>query len=191
MSVRIPISRISLPGHLSPSAGFDAPFDMLTACHERVVRTLALLGRLRQHIDKVGCDAAAADAARDVMRYFDVAAPRHHEDEELHVFPALLAAEDISLHGVVHKLQQDHKDMEHAWSHARQVLIRLTESVHQANNFQLSDADQAALSAFCVLYDQHIETEETLVYPAAIQGISNEALLLMGQDMMSRRQVPV
>ncbi len=188
MTVRIPISRISLPGHLSPSAGFDAPFDMLTACHERVIRTLALLERLRQHMDKVGIDADAVDAAKDVMRYFDIAAPRHHEDEELHVFPALLAVDDTSLHDVVHKLQQDHKDMECAWIQARKVLAKLTDVDRQISNSRFSDADQVALSAFSELYDQHIELEESLVYPAAIQRLSNDALQVMGEDMMKRRR---
>ena len=38
-------SRRAGPGPLfhSPSAGFDAPFEMLSACHERVERTLRLL----------------------------------------------------------------------------------------------------------------------------------------------------
>ena len=188
MTVRIPISRISLPGHLSPSAGFDAPFDMLTAGHDRVIRTLALLDRLRQHMDKVGCDADAADAAKDVIRYFDVAAPRHHEDEELHVFPALLATEDSSLHEIVIKLKQDHKNMECAWSRARKVLVKLTVVDCQISNARFSDADQAALSAFSELYDQHIEMEESLAYPAAIQRLSNEALQVMGEDMMMRRR---
>ena len=39
-------SSMSLPGLHSPAAGFEAPFDLLEACHERVHRSLALLGRL-------------------------------------------------------------------------------------------------------------------------------------------------
>jgi hypothetical protein len=71
--------------------GFEQPFAMLEACHERVQRTLALLARLRVHVREQGADENARQAARDVLRYFDMAAPLHHEDEELHVFPLLLA----------------------------------------------------------------------------------------------------
>ena len=39
-----------LPGFLSPGAGFEAPFEMLAACHERVERMLTLLARLQQHL---------------------------------------------------------------------------------------------------------------------------------------------
>ena len=82
---------VSLPGVRSPGVGFEAPFEMLEACHERVQRMLDLLTRLRNHVAKNGCDVQANDAAVDVMRYFDLAAPLHHQDEELHVFPAVLA----------------------------------------------------------------------------------------------------
>lgn len=83
--------------HRSPSAGFNEPFEMLDACHERVGRMLALLQRLREHLEGGRADEPARQAARDVMRYFDLAAPHHHQDEETHVFPALLASGDAAL----------------------------------------------------------------------------------------------
>lgn len=79
-----------LPGFNTPAVGFEQPFAMLEACHERVERTLTLLSRLRSYLREQAVDDAARQAARDVLRYFDIAAPLHHEDEELHVFPLLL-----------------------------------------------------------------------------------------------------
>ena len=77
------ISRgIALPGFGAPAVGFDTPFEMLEACHERVQRTLALQERLCEHLQAKGCDASAQNAAHDVLRYFDIAAPLHHEDAE-------------------------------------------------------------------------------------------------------------
>ncbi|RYY71287.1 MAG: hemerythrin domain-containing protein, partial [Comamonadaceae bacterium] len=84
-------SRTALPGLRSPGVGFEQPFEMLEACHERVQRSLQLLARLCAHVRSQGGDDSAREAARDVLRYFDIAAPLHHEDEELHVFPPLLA----------------------------------------------------------------------------------------------------
>ena len=91
---RIHLHTLNLPGHRAPGAGYEAPFEMLDACHERVERMLRLLNKLRAHLQASGWDAQAAEAARDVLRYFNEAAPRHHEDEERHVFPAVLAAPD-------------------------------------------------------------------------------------------------
>ena len=72
-----------------PGAGFEEPFEMLEACHQRVHRMLGLMQRLAAHLGEKGADASAQQAARDVMRYFDLAAPAHHEDEERHVLPLL------------------------------------------------------------------------------------------------------
>ncbi len=91
---RIHLHTLTLTGHRAPGAGYEAPFEMLDACHERVERMLRLLHKLRAHLQASGWDAQAAEAARDVLRYFNEAAPRHHEDEERHVFPAVLAAPD-------------------------------------------------------------------------------------------------
>ena len=91
---RIHLHTLTLPGHRAPGAGYEAPFEMLDACHERVERMLRLLHKLRAHLQASGWDAQAAEAARDVLRYFNEAAPRHHEDEERHVFPTVLAAPD-------------------------------------------------------------------------------------------------
>jgi len=42
-------------------------------------------------VRKQGHDARSRSAARDVLRYFDLAAPQRHDDEERHVFPRVLA----------------------------------------------------------------------------------------------------
>ena len=72
---------VNLPGFNTPAVGFEQPFEMLEACHERVQRSLALLGRIARHIDAQGHDAQSRSAAVDVLRYFDIAGPHHHEDE--------------------------------------------------------------------------------------------------------------
>jgi hypothetical protein len=56
---------VAFPGLQAPAAGFDEPFAMLGACHERVRRSLALLQRLVEHAAAHGADAQARDAARD------------------------------------------------------------------------------------------------------------------------------
>jgi hemerythrin-like domain-containing protein len=167
----------------TPGVGFDQPFEMLEACHERVARMLALLQRLRGHLPAHGADANAQQAARDVMRYFDMAAPHHHRDEELHVFPPLLARGDREMLALVARLQQDHVQMEARWQQARQVLAAVASGALQA----LSASDEAALEAFAVLYDGHIEAEERLAYPAAAALLDAPALAGMGQEMARRR----
>lgn len=179
----------AVPGLHSPGAGFEAPFEMLGACHERVERTLALLARLQQHLLAHGLDDAARQAARDVMRYFDLAAPLHHQDEELHVFPPLLAGTDAGLRAVVQRLLQDHRDMEAAWPAARRVLQAVSDSP-AADWMPLAPAQAAALAQFAALYVRHLADEDQLAYPAAQATLTHEALQAMSRDMMQRRGVP-
>jgi hypothetical protein len=56
-----------IAGFDSPSVGFEQPFEMLAACHDRVLRSLALLQRLVDHIDAQGHDAQSRSAAVDVQ----------------------------------------------------------------------------------------------------------------------------
>jgi hemerythrin-like domain-containing protein len=161
--------------------------EMLVACHERVQRSLDLLDRLQQHVRASGCDAQARSAARDVLRYFDLAAPLHHQDEELHVFPALLSGPDVALRQLAGALIADHRRMETAWAAAREVLVAIAQDA--AGTLRISAAQTTALSDFAALYDLHIEREEALAYPAALARLSATDLQRMSQDMMARRGV--
>jgi hypothetical protein len=100
----------------APSAGFDQPFELLAACHQRVLRMLQLLQRLQAHLGTKGADPEAGRAALDVMRYFDIAGPAHHEDEERHVFPRL---RDAGLGQLAERLQLEHLAMAEAWNGAQ------------------------------------------------------------------------
>lgn len=188
--MKIPLSAIgtsSVPGHVSPDAGFEAPFDMLTACHERVHRMLRLLGRLREHLASHGHSDQTAQAAQDVIRYFDLAAPLHHEDEELHVFPVLLARGDAAVQAAVRRLQQDHLAMEQAWPRARALLQAVADAGPAGAWASWGAADLKILDDFAGRYGDHIRLEEDIVYPAAQMVLDAPALSAMGEDMQGRR----
>ena len=179
---------MSLPGHSAPAAGFEAPFEMLATCHDRVRRMLALQAKLQQHLLEKGCDEPARQAARDVMRYFDIAAPLHHQDEELHVFPPLLAGPDAALRALVQRLQHDHRQMETGWTEARRTLQAVADGI-QSGWTPLSAAQIEALNQFAALYRQHLEDEDHAAYPAAQAALSMAAMQAMSEDMMQRRGV--
>ena len=173
----------ALPGFGDPAVGFDTPFDMLEACHERVLRSLALLQKLQDYLHDHPCDDSARQAARDVLRYFDMAAPLHHEDEELHVFPPLLERGGADTVAAVRQLQQDHEAMSANWQAARALLQALAEGAQES----FSAADEAVLARFAGVYAEHIRLEEDLVYPAARALLAPEAVQAMGAEMRRRR----
>lgn len=184
-----PTSRpVMMPGHSAPAAGFEEPFEMLATCHDRVERMLALQVKLCQHLLDKGCDDPVRQAARDVMRYFDIAAPLHHQDEELHVFPPLLAGPDAALRELVQRLMQDHRQMEAAWAHARRTLQAVADGALESW-VPLDAAQLDALAQFAGLYRRHLDDENTIAYPAAQATLSPQAVQAMSEDMMQRRGV--
>jgi hemerythrin-like domain-containing protein len=167
--------------HDAPAAGFDAPFEMLEACHQRVERMLSLIERLGAHLDAHGADEQARQAARDVMRYFDTAAPHHHEDEERHVLPRLRAHGHAAL---ADRVQGDHHTMTAAWSAVRAVLV----AIEQGHWPQVGrPATAAQWRDFVALYRVHIALEEDEAYRAALPHFDGEALSAMGAEMARRR----
>ena len=174
-----------LPGFNTPAVGFEQPFAMLEACHERVERTLTLLQRLRVYVREQAADDAARQAARDVLRYFDIAAPLHHQDEELHVFPLLLSQGAPSVVAVVQQLQHDHTCMAADWAAARGALQAMADGA--AAGFGAED--EARLDQFAQRYQQHIQAEEGTAYPCAQALLGQGELHAMGLEMAARRRV--
>lgn len=175
-----------LPGFSAPAAGFDAPMEMLAACHERVRRSADRLLRIADRAASGRVDVTVRDAARDVLRYFDLAAPQHHEDEERHVFPCVLAGcGDAALRDAVERLQRQHVELHALWAALRGPLQALADGDGAA-----FDADARATAArFAALYARHAELEETLVFPAAAARLSADALVAIGTEMAQRRGV--
>ncbi len=179
----------TFPGMASPAAGFDQPFEMLHACHERVRRTLALMQRLVAHVESNGNDAQARGAAADVWRYFEIAGPAHHEDEERHVIPLLLASGDAMLMNTARQLRADHERMDAVWATLSMRLLLLRDGPDGA----LAPAALAALSdevrQFVALHDTHVPLEEAVAFPEALRRTSEHARLSMGREMATRRGV--
>lgn len=169
--------------HAAPAAGFDEPFAMLAACHERVERSLRLLERLAEHVPAHGADEQARSAARDVLRYFELAAPHHHEDEERHVLPVLRARGQGAL---ADRVQADHEAMAAAWVRLRPQLQALEQGDAAA---ALSPEARAEWPAFAALYRAHIALEDGSVFPPAAAGLDAAAQRAMGDEMAQRRGV--
>ena len=114
---------IDLPGHSAPTAGFEAPLEMLSACHHRIERQCATLRRLVPHLADQGADAEARTAAAGVLRYFDTSAQQHHTDEEENLFPALIesmaGSEPLCLRALTDRLTADHRELDAHWLAAR------------------------------------------------------------------------
>jgi hemerythrin-like domain-containing protein len=173
--------------HAGPGASFDEPFEMLAACHQRVARMLDLLARLAAHLPAKGCDDEARQAARDVMRYFDLAGPAHHEDEERHVFPALEALPDPAARALVARLRAEHLALSAQWRGVRADLAAVEAGTWQAGTWQANPAAATRWAAFAALHRQHLAAEEGQAYPMAHPLLDGPTQAAMGQEMARRR----
>jgi hemerythrin-like domain-containing protein len=174
-----------VPLHAGPSVGFDQPFEMLRACHERVRRTVGLLVRLHAHLDVQGADASARQAAADVLRYFDLAGPLHHEDEERHVLPRLRAAGGEAA-ALADRLHADHRRMAIDWARVRADLQAVVAG--EAAALDSSAERLARWQAFGSLHAEHVVAEEALAYPEAERRLGAAETAAMGDEMVGRRR---
>ncbi|MBV8247875.1 MAG: hemerythrin domain-containing protein, partial [Comamonas sp.] len=143
---------------------------------------LVLLLRLGVHLAEHGCDAQACDAAADVQRYFDVAAPLHHGDEELHVFPVLRATGKAAL---ANSLHAEHEQMEQRWTYIRGDL-QAVQARQTLDSPALADA-RRRWADFAALYAAHMRVEETQAYPEAHARLALSEQVAMGRNMAQRR----
>jgi hemerythrin-like domain-containing protein len=176
------MTHTSLVLHTGPAVGFDQPFEMLHACHERVQRSLDLLNRLGEHLQRHGADAQAAAAARDVMRYFDLAGPQHHLDEEHHVLPRLC---ELGQGELAARLHTEHEHMAAAWVEVRVDLCRVAQREVVAP--EMLAEWRARWAHHADLYGQHMRDEETLAYPRVQAALSLGEEQSMGREMAARR----
>src|SRR5262245_50956336 len=117
---RLPTMNRRLSGSTMSSGHGGAPrkhttrdgFEILDQCHRDALVALdtlsALVSRLRAEGD--GDDVRAM--AAEVVKFFSHTAREHHEDEERHVFPKVLAGADPETVQTVLRLQQDHNWLE-------------------------------------------------------------------------------
>lgn len=168
-------------------SSYEQPFELLQACHERVERSLQLLVRLCQHLKVQGLDGSARDAARDIRRYFDIAAPLHHEDEERHVFPVLERLDDEALQDICSRLRDDHQRIHAQWQVLQTLLAQLDSLPDGPLPHLQQDMLTRASDAFVDIHKEHLRLENQRVFPGAQHGLSTAQQQAMGEEMAARR----
>jgi hemerythrin-like domain-containing protein len=172
-----------------PAAGFDQPLELWLACHERVRRMTGLLERLREHIAHMGADDAARVTATTIRRYFTEAAPRHHQDEEVDLFPLLrqrLPAQAperaAEVAAALDRLEADHISLGAIWD-------RLQPGLAAIERGEPAALDGDDVRAFAAGYRAHCEVEDTVVADALRLCLTEADLDALGQAMAERRGV--
>lgn len=165
------------------SAQLDG-FEVLDVCHRQTLFTLGRLAALMTRLQQHGADEEARAMARQVVDHFSTIARAHHEDEERHVFPALLAGGDAQVVQAVQRLQQDHGWLEEDW----RALWPQLEAVALGQSWWDLDALREGVEIFIALSHDHVALEESLIYPQARARLGRTERLDIGREMAARRR---
>lgn len=172
---------------LPHAPSLDEPLEMLTACHERIEAQLKTLKRLLVYLPQHGADDQARQAARNVLRYFELAGPNHHADEERNLFPTLIAragaSETATVQSFVRELLEDHRQMAAALDVVRSQLDPIAEGRSAA-----LEAD--AVLALADVYRRHIAKENERLIPLSRRLLRPEDIATLSRAMTERRSTP-
>lgn len=172
------------PEFSAPAAGFDDALSIWLACHERVHRFCSLLTRLNQHVATHGADADAQITANSIRRYFNEAIPRHHEDEEVDLFPRLRARmppeKYATLTATIESIDEDHVVSGQIWQELDAALAQ----IELGNKVTLNPA---LVDRWTALYQHHILAEEQVVMPQLKRYLSKADWAEIGRSMAARR----
>ena len=138
-------------------------FDVLDVCHRQTIFTLGKLAALVSALTSRGPDDEARALAAEIVLHFSTTAREHHEDEERHVFPKLLASGKPEHVQAVRRLQQDHGWLEEDWLELSPHL----DAVAAGQSWYDLDVLREGVDVFVALSHEHIALEESLIYPEA------------------------
>lgn len=167
---------------------FSDPIGLLRACHGRVERFADLARRLADFPLDRQPEESVRQAAGQVLRYFEQAAPLHHADEEQDLLPQLRrrlhADPDGELSALLKDLEGEHGELEDHWAALRPLLKALREG-HAVD----SAAYGEAALAFHAAQTDHVNRENRLLLPAAQSHLTAADLDALGAAMARRRGV--
>jgi hemerythrin-like domain-containing protein len=159
----------------------DDPLELLLACHDKVLRFTSLLRRLGAHVGRHGADHQAAEAAQSVIRYFDLASPLHHQDEEEDLFPALRVLGHPQVDLTLDFLATEHRQLEVAWRDR----VRPWLQAIVARQPMPMPGDVQWFAERC---EQHVALENNQLYPHASE-LPARLRAQLARNMVNRRRV--
>lgn len=171
-----------------PESNFADPIGLLTDCHRRIERFLAVLVKVAADAHGGPLTPEQRSALDTALRYFREAAPKHTADEESTLFPRLrnsLTPDAQAALAQIQSLECDHDraDRDHA------EVDRLGREWLDAGTLAPDRAQSlsALLDGLSQLYRAHIAVEESSIFPVAARVLPASDREAMGHEMAGRR----
>ncbi|WP_409499896.1 hemerythrin domain-containing protein [Mannheimia glucosida] len=161
-------------------ASWAEPIDMLYACHSKVKSFCKQLQILPDYLEKNGVNQAVKNDVQQILNYFNISAPLHHEDEEDDFFPELIKVQPQA-QAEVDELERQHVHLHKNWDELSAQLEELLAGKRE-------NVDRDLIERFVAGYDVHIAIEEPL-FELGREHLAQEKLSEMGKVMADRRKL--
>jgi hemerythrin superfamily protein len=166
---------------------FEQPIQLLLSCHEKIVHFSSALHQLTLTLNHQGWNKALLSSSEQIRRYFNIAVPEHHLDEENHLFPAIMAIDpeckqqkSLEIIQLLNELIKQHVESDTLWS----TLDHLLDT--QSTDFLTIEK---LASRFKKEIHQHAHIENEHIFPYAQQHLSDSQLHLIGKNIAQRRGI--
>jgi iron-sulfur cluster repair protein YtfE (RIC family) len=157
-------------------------FNALDACHRQTFSMLDELSALVTKLEHDGLDAESRVRAAKIAAFFSTTAREHHEDEERHIFPALVKGAKPEIVQAVLRLQQDHDWLEEGWFE----IAPHVQAIAAGRASYDIETMREGVAVLAALYHDHIELEESFIYPEARARMPSDGQREMGREMAVR-----
>lgn len=168
--------------------GFDDPLGLLFDCHRRIELFLNMLLKVATDLRGGKLDTQHRDALEAALRYFSTAMPRHTADEEESLFPRLRQMNSPQAGEALKRievLKADHIAADR--DHQRVDLLGRKWVAEGQLSQPALDELMTLLNRLQEMYSRHIQVEDTSLFPAARQLLSEDQVREIGREMAERR----
>jgi iron-sulfur cluster repair protein YtfE (RIC family) len=169
-----------------PDCGFDDPVGMLIDCHRRIERFLHVLWIVAERANDRALTDEESAAVQSALQYFHVGGQRHTADEEESLFPRLRAESTAGNFEEIRGLENDHRNANDL--HA--AVDTLYSAWIAAGHLSLEDERRlrSGTEHLKHLYQEHIQIEEKIVFPRAIEMLDSRTIAAIGREFRQRRK---
>ena len=163
---------------------FSNPLGLLTDCHRRIEKFLAVLIEVSGRAEGRVLDPEERAALTNALEYFRNSAPKHTADEEDSLFPRLRAQTSLDY---LTELESDH----HAADRDHQLVDALSRRWLNEGALPTEQSHdlKEALARLSHMYEHHIALEDQELFPLAARVLPADQLAEVGLEMAERRSI--
>jgi hemerythrin-like domain-containing protein len=168
-----------------PDSGFDDPIGMLKDCHRRIEYFLRFISTVVERAQGRSLNFEETAAVESALNYFRAGGQRHTADEEESLFPRLRENAALAKLNEIAELENEHREA----NELHQAVETLYQTWIKNGRLPVEDEKQLLLAAqrLQVLYGEHIEIEEKVVFPRAAETFDAKTIALIGEEFRARR----